>query len=125
MSERSLQPVTFPPSAARKMALDEESFQLLLAAAYALQENKDVLQASNSEQDSATVLSDVAALRSQILAHVDADESKALNCKDSQAKTPAESKSEWDLYKMVKEIPVDQAWRPLSEGGCAMVAKKT
>jgi hypothetical protein len=29
------------------------------------------------------------------------------------------------LYKMVKEIPVDQAWRPLSEGGCAMIAKKT
>jgi hypothetical protein len=25
----------------------------------------------------------------------------------------------------VKEIPVDQAWRPLSEGGCALVAKKT
>jgi branched-chain amino acid transport system substrate-binding protein len=42
-----------------------------------------------------------------------------------QAKTPAESKSEWDLYKMVKEIPVDQAWRPLSEGGCPLVAKKT
>ncbi len=42
-----------------------------------------------------------------------------------QAKAPAESKSEWDLYKMVKEIPVDQAWRPLSEGGCPLVAKKT
>jgi hypothetical protein len=83
--------VTFPPSAARKMALDEESFQLLLAAAYALQENKDVLQASNSEQDAATVLSDVASLRSQIFAHVDAHESKALNSKDSQAKTPAEA----------------------------------
>src|SRR3954454_991152 len=41
-----------------------------------------------------------------------------------QAKAPAESKSEWDLYKMVKEIPVDQAWRPLSEGGCSLVAKK-
>jgi hypothetical protein len=25
---------------------------------------------------------------------------------------------------MVKEIPVDQAWRPLSEGGCALLAKK-
>jgi hypothetical protein len=25
----------------------------------------------------------------------------------------------------VKEIPVDQAWRPLSEGGCPLVAKKT
>jgi branched-chain amino acid transport system substrate-binding protein len=42
-----------------------------------------------------------------------------------QAKTPAESKAEWDLYKLVKEIPVDQAWRPLGEGGCPMVAKKT
>ena len=42
-----------------------------------------------------------------------------------QAKTPAESKSEWDLYKTVKEIPVNEAWRPLSDGGCSFVAKKT
>jgi branched-chain amino acid transport system substrate-binding protein len=42
-----------------------------------------------------------------------------------QAKAPAESKAPWDYYKLVKTVPVDQAWRPLAEGGCPMVAKKT
>jgi branched-chain amino acid transport system substrate-binding protein len=42
-----------------------------------------------------------------------------------QAKTPAESKSEWDLYKLVKTIPVEDAWRPLADGGCAIVGKKS
>ena len=37
-----------------------------------------------------------------------------------QAKTPAESKSEWDLAKVVTTIPGDQAYRPLSEGGCPL-----
>ena len=41
-----------------------------------------------------------------------------------QAKTPEESKSEWDLYKLVKTIPADEVWRPLSEGGCPFIAKK-
>lgn len=59
--------MTFPPAGARKLALDEESFQQLLAAAYTLQENKDVLQAGNSEQNSAAVFSEIAALRSKIL----------------------------------------------------------
>jgi branched-chain amino acid transport system substrate-binding protein len=39
-----------------------------------------------------------------------------------EAKKPSESKSEWDLYKLVKEIPGDQAFRPLTEGGCSMVS---
>jgi len=38
-----------------------------------------------------------------------------------QAKSPAESKSEWDLYKLVKTIPADEVWRPLSEGGCPFI----
>ena len=42
-----------------------------------------------------------------------------------EVKTPAESKSEWDLYKLVKEIPGDKAFRPLNEGGCAMIAGST
>jgi len=41
-----------------------------------------------------------------------------------QAKTPAESKAPWDYYKLIKTVPVEQAWRPLAEGGCPMVAKK-
>lgn len=38
-----------------------------------------------------------------------------------QAKTPAESRGEWDLFKIVSTIPPDQAFRPLSEGGCALL----
>jgi branched-chain amino acid transport system substrate-binding protein len=38
-----------------------------------------------------------------------------------QVKTPAESKQEWDLYKLVATTPADQAFRPLSEGGCPLV----
>jgi branched-chain amino acid transport system substrate-binding protein len=38
-----------------------------------------------------------------------------------EVKKPSESKGEWDLYKLVKEVPGDQAFRPLNEGGCPMV----
>ena len=38
-----------------------------------------------------------------------------------QAKTPEESKGEWDLAKIVATIPGDQAFRPLAEGGCPLV----
>jgi branched-chain amino acid transport system substrate-binding protein len=40
-----------------------------------------------------------------------------------QVKTPAESKSEWDVYKILATIPGDQAYRPLAEGGCPLVKK--
>lgn len=40
-----------------------------------------------------------------------------------EAKAPAESKGEWDLYKVLETIPADQAFRPMSEGGCPMIAK--
>ena len=40
-----------------------------------------------------------------------------------EAKAPAESKGEWDLYKTLETIPGDQAFRPMSEGGCPLVAK--
>jgi branched-chain amino acid transport system substrate-binding protein len=40
-----------------------------------------------------------------------------------QAKTPEESKSEWDLAKIVATIPGEQAFRPLAEGGCPLVKK--
>jgi hypothetical protein len=37
------------------------------------------------------------------------------------AKTPEESAGEWDCFKPVRTIPVEEAWRPLSEGGCPFV----
>jgi branched-chain amino acid transport system substrate-binding protein len=41
-----------------------------------------------------------------------------------QVKTPAESKSKYDLYNIKGEIPAEQAFRPLADGGCDFVAKK-
>jgi branched-chain amino acid transport system substrate-binding protein len=38
-----------------------------------------------------------------------------------QVKTPAESRYAWDYYKLVATIPMDQAFRPISQGGCPMV----
>jgi branched-chain amino acid transport system substrate-binding protein len=40
-----------------------------------------------------------------------------------QAKTPAESKGEWDLEKLVKTIPAEDAWLPLSESACPLTKK--
>jgi branched-chain amino acid transport system substrate-binding protein len=36
-------------------------------------------------------------------------------------KKPADSKGPWDLYKMRATIPANEAFRPLSEGGCPLV----
>jgi len=38
-----------------------------------------------------------------------------------QVKPPAEAKSKYDFCSLVANIPPDQAWRPLSEGGCPLV----
>lgn len=38
-----------------------------------------------------------------------------------EVKTPAESTKPWDYYKLRATIPADQAFRPLSEGGCPLV----
>ena len=40
-----------------------------------------------------------------------------------EAKAPSESKGEWDLYKVLETIPGDQAFRPMSEGGCPMIGR--
>jgi branched-chain amino acid transport system substrate-binding protein len=40
----------------------------------------------------------------------------------AQVKTPAESTKPWDYYKILGTIPGDQAFRPLSEAGCPLVA---
>jgi branched-chain amino acid transport system substrate-binding protein len=39
-----------------------------------------------------------------------------------QIKSPAESKGEWDLLKLVATIPGDAVFRPMADGGCAAVA---
>jgi branched-chain amino acid transport system substrate-binding protein len=38
-----------------------------------------------------------------------------------QVKSPAESKSEWDVFKVIDTIPADKAFRPLADGGCPLV----
>jgi branched-chain amino acid transport system substrate-binding protein len=40
-----------------------------------------------------------------------------------QVKTPAESKGPWDYYKLIQTIPADEAFRPMSEGGCPFVGQ--
>jgi branched-chain amino acid transport system substrate-binding protein len=38
-----------------------------------------------------------------------------------QVKAPAESKGDWDYFKIVATIPADKAFRPLAEGQCPLV----
>ncbi len=38
-----------------------------------------------------------------------------------RVKTPAQSKSPWDVYDLVSTTPGDQAFRPLAEGGCKLI----
>ncbi|WP_166267605.1 ABC transporter substrate-binding protein [Marinobacter caseinilyticus] len=42
----------------------------------------------------------------------------------AEVKTPEESKGEWDLYKILRTIPADEAYRPLSESKCPLVTGK-
>jgi branched-chain amino acid transport system substrate-binding protein len=39
----------------------------------------------------------------------------------SQAKTPAEAKSEWDLQNTLQAIPGEQAFKPLAETSCSLI----
>lgn len=39
----------------------------------------------------------------------------------AQAKTPAESKGDWDLLKILETIPGSEAYRPLSQSECPLV----
>ncbi|MDQ1079500.1 ABC transporter substrate-binding protein [Pseudoroseomonas cervicalis] len=38
-----------------------------------------------------------------------------------EVKTPEESRGAWDYYKLLQTTGPDEAWRPLSEGGCPLV----
>ena len=41
-----------------------------------------------------------------------------------EVKKPSESKGPYDYYKLRATIPADQAFRPMAEGGCPLVAAK-
>jgi branched-chain amino acid transport system substrate-binding protein len=41
----------------------------------------------------------------------------------AQVKTPAESKGEWDYYKILRTIPGDEAYFPLEKSTCPLVKK--
>jgi branched-chain amino acid transport system substrate-binding protein len=38
-----------------------------------------------------------------------------------EVKAPADSKYDWDYYKLLKTMPAVQAFRPLNDGGCPLV----
>jgi len=40
----------------------------------------------------------------------------------AEVKTPEESESEWDLYEILRTIPGEEAYRPLSESKCSLVS---
>jgi branched-chain amino acid transport system substrate-binding protein len=40
-----------------------------------------------------------------------------------EVKKPTESKAPWDYFKVRATIPADEAFRPLSEGGCPLVKR--
>jgi branched-chain amino acid transport system substrate-binding protein len=40
-----------------------------------------------------------------------------------EVKKPEESKGPWDYYKLIATTPAEKAFRPLSEGGCPLVAQ--
>ncbi len=41
-----------------------------------------------------------------------------------EVKKPDESKGPWDYYKLISTTPAEKAFRPMSEGGCPLVAGK-
>ncbi len=38
-----------------------------------------------------------------------------------EVKSPAESKRPWDYYKVLQTTPAEEAFRPITEGGCSLV----
>jgi branched-chain amino acid transport system substrate-binding protein len=38
-----------------------------------------------------------------------------------QVKAPAESTSRYDVYRLLREVPLEEAYRPVAEGGCPLV----
>lgn len=50
-----------------------------------------------------------------------ADGRKLHPCYLFEVKAPGESRGPWDYYKVLATTPADQAFRPMAEGGCALV----
>jgi branched-chain amino acid transport system substrate-binding protein len=40
-----------------------------------------------------------------------------------EVKSPAESKAPWDYYKVVRNVPAEEAWRPAVESKCVLLKK--
>jgi branched-chain amino acid transport system substrate-binding protein len=40
-----------------------------------------------------------------------------------EVKTPEESKGKWDYYKLIREVPADQAFRAPADSGCSLITK--
>ena len=38
-----------------------------------------------------------------------------------EVKAPSESKGPWDYYKLKREVPAEEAFRPLDKGECPLV----
>ena len=50
------------------------------------------------------------------------EDGRALHpCYLFEAKAPSASRQEWDVAKVLATTSMDEAFRPLSEGGCPMV----
>ena len=35
-------------------------------------------------------------------------------------KSPAESRGRYDVYRLEREVPIEEAYRPMEQGGCAL-----
>jgi branched-chain amino acid transport system substrate-binding protein len=83
------------------------------------------LGVATAKADGAAVVAKMKELRTEDAlfgaGEIRADGRKLHPCTLFEVKAPAESKGPWDYYKKVREIPVAEAWRPLSEGGCALI----
>lgn len=40
-----------------------------------------------------------------------------------EVKSPNQSRGDWDIYTVVREVPGDEVFRPLAEGNCPFIAK--
>ena len=40
-----------------------------------------------------------------------------------EVKAPGESKSQWDLYKLIGTVPADKVWRAAAESECPLLKK--
>ncbi len=55
--------------------------------------------------------------------HIREDGRMVYNMYLAEVKTPGESQGEWDLYRILRTIPGEEAFRPLAESSCKLVKK--